>query len=157
MVDFRPVSRDHVVTAIEEYDELGGDALLAAHDSARPRDHTLTFRGRLYDAKVVAGLAYMRATRAAASPDDLFRGRHSAAVVLRDLGFDVSVPAPPEPEPRATRSVGPARPAKVRAATPSRVPASPRSRSVAAADRPVTTCPTCFLALPATGICDDCD
>lgn len=159
MVDFRPVSHEHVLTAIEEYDALGGDALLAAHDAERPRDHTLTHRGRIYDAKVVAGLAYMRATRAAASPDELFRGRHSAAVVLRELGFEVSVPAPPEPQrvrrspaARSSRSTtGAARPASTRAAT------TPRARAQAVTDRPVRTCPTCFLALPATGICDDCD
>jgi hypothetical protein len=30
------------------------------------------------------------------------------------------------------------------------------TRRVAKSDRPTAVCPTCFLALPATGICDDC-
>jgi hypothetical protein len=28
---------------------------------------------------------------------------------------------------------------------------------VAKTDRPVAVCPTCFMALPATGVCDNCD
>lgn len=41
-----------------------------------------------------------------------------------------------------------------------RTPASARPaaapRKVAKSDRPVTLCPTCFMALPATGVCDTC-
>jgi hypothetical protein len=54
-----------------------------------------------------------------------------------------------------------------RAARPSRVPGAPRTQRgerpptakprVAASDRPVAVCPTCFMALPATGRCDTCD
>lgn len=37
-------------------------------------------------------------------------------------------------------------------------PATPRaSRAATATVRPTLTCPTCFMALPATGICDTCD
>ena len=36
-------------------------------------------------------------------------------------------------------------------------PRSPRPKRVAASDRPVTVCPTCFMAIPATGLCDNCD
>ena len=34
--------------------------------------------------------------------------------------------------------------------------AAPRPR-VAKTDQPVAVCPTCFMALPATGVCDNCD
>jgi hypothetical protein len=33
---------------------------------------------------------------------------------------------------------------------------TPKPR-VAKTDRPVAVCPTCFMALPATGVCDNCD
>ncbi|MEE1617218.1 hypothetical protein [Brachybacterium sp. J153] len=32
-----------------------------------------------------------------------------------------------------------------------------RGDATAEADRPLPVCPSCFLALPATGVCDDCD
>ena len=35
--------------------------------------------------------------------------------------------------------------------------AAPPKRRVAKTDRPVAVCPTCFMALPATGVCDNCD
>ena len=41
-----------------------------------------------------------------------------------------------------------------------RAPAAPRTstpRRPARSDRPVATCPRCFMALPATGLCDNCD
>jgi hypothetical protein len=52
-------------------------------------------------------------------------------------------------------SASPRRPASSRAAT-SRAPA-PTKRRVAKSDQPVSVCPTCFMALPATGVCDNCD
>lgn len=155
MVDFRAVTRDHVLTALEEYDAAGGAALLAMHGRGEST-HTLRHGGRQYDAKVVAGLAYMRATRAAASPDELFSGRHSATDVLPDLGFDLTVPPPPPaPEPRPRRSAPPTtRPRSTAGAASATAPPTRRPVKVEA---PVKLCPTCFLALPATGVCDDCD
>lgn len=32
-----------------------------------------------------------------------------------------------------------------------------RGEAAAEAERPLAVCPSCFLALPATGVCDDCD
>lgn len=55
------------------------------------------------------------------------------------------VAAHPEPI-RATRSP--------RGRTASR---TPTPRKPARTDRPTATCPRCFMALPATGICDNCD
>jgi hypothetical protein len=50
----------------------------------------------------------------------------------------------------------PRRPARRRTST-SREPAPAPRRRVAQSDRPVAVCPTCFMALPATGVCDNCD
>ena len=37
-----------------------------------------------------------------------------------------------------------------------KAPPTPRAARAAAVARPTLTCPTCFMTLPATGICDDC-
>jgi len=65
-----------------------------------------------------------------------------------DGGVPAQLPgsAPPRRTPRA-RSASPRSPGPVR---------TPRPR-VAKTDRPVAVCPTCFMALPATGVCDSCD
>lgn len=55
--------------------------------------------------------------------------------------------------PRAPRS--PAAPRTPRAAKVPKEPAAPKR--VHAVDRPVAVCPRCFMALPATGLCDTCD
>ncbi len=51
----------------------------------------------------------------------------------------------------------PKRPARARAATTKRAGAPAPKPRVAKTDRPVSVCPTCFMALPATGVCDNCD
>ena len=60
--------------------------------------------------------------------------------------------APRGPAPRAPH-------ARVRAAAPpaAREPEGRRPERVAASDRPVTVCPRCFMAIPSTGLCDNCD
>ena len=58
------------------------------------------------------------------------------------------VGAPPPPARAPARRAPSARPATPRVSTP---------RRVAKTDRPTATCPRCFMALPATGICDNCD
>ena len=59
----------------------------------------------------------------------------------------VGAPPPPARSPvrRASGKAGP---------SSSRPPAA---RRVARSDRPTATCPRCFMALPATGVCDNCD
>ncbi len=42
------------------------------------------------------------------------------------------------------------------ALTPQVASARSRSRKAAHAARPIATCPACFMALPATGVCDNC-
>ncbi len=45
-------------------------------------------------------------------------------------------------------------------ATTKRTPApkaEPKPGRIAASDRPINVCPRCFMAIPATGLCDNCD
>uniref|UniRef100_UPI001D0C44F9 hypothetical protein n=1 Tax=Nocardioides lijunqiniae TaxID=2760832 RepID=UPI001D0C44F9 len=67
----------------------------------------------------------------------------------------------PVPEPvgrrrprAAAASGGSGAPRTPRVAKPPAPPVKPR---IAASDRPVTVCDRCFMALPATGVCDNCD
>ncbi len=74
--------------------------------------------------------------------------RHFQAV---GLPADGGSTAALRPEPRATRSAAPRATRSTRTAA-----AKPSPRPTKPADRPVTICPTCFMALPATGVCDYC-
>lgn len=161
MAQFDAVTRDHVLAAMEDYDAVGGDALLERMGYGGDGDGGyVRLQGRTYDVRAVMGVAYMRATRQAIAWDALGRTRYAAGQALADLGFDVAMPSRPlEPEPVA-------RPVRTRAASTrtARTATSPAPRRAAAPartpapePRPVAVCPTCFLALPATGVCDDCD
>jgi hypothetical protein len=96
------------------------------------RDHVLTAM-ETWDA--AGGANYM-----------LVRGGVSTHVLLHH--GDDSPPAPQRVP--GTRSTTPRTP---RATTTRATTSRPR---VAASDRVDKLCPTCFLALPATGICDNC-
>jgi hypothetical protein len=72
---------------------------------------------------------------------DHLRAREGASSLSGLVG------APPPPR-RASRPSGGGRAATPRVSTP---------RQPAKSDRPVATCPRCFMALPATGVCDNCD
>jgi hypothetical protein len=92
-----------------------------------------------------------------ASPHDIVttpkhRPTDAAREVLSRLGIDTPEPPgwePPPPPPAPVAAVVPPKPRRVRA-TPVK-PVAPRKPD------PVTkVCPTCFMALPATGVCDNC-
>jgi hypothetical protein len=51
----------------------------------------------------------------------------------------------------------PKRAARPRSTTGARSSAPAPKPRIAKTDRPVSVCPTCFMALPATGVCDNCD
>jgi hypothetical protein len=47
-------------------------------------------------------------------------------------------------------------PRAARATRTAREPKAPAPKRVAKSDKPIAVCPSCFMALPATGICDNC-
>jgi hypothetical protein len=47
-------------------------------------------------------------------------------------------------------------PRAARAPRAAREPKAPAPKRVAKTDKPVAVCPNCFMALPATGVCDNC-
>jgi len=169
MPDWNQVSRTHVLQAMEEYDRIGDREFLRRYGFGRSRIYTVWNGGQEYDSKAILGAAYFHATGTPAGSGDFSGGEQGAAEVLREKGFDVAVneiEAAAEERKAASR---PARPAASGARTTSRrtsadgptatkVTASrPKPRRTAAAAPVLKICPTCNMALPASGICDFCD
>jgi hypothetical protein len=147
------IDRDHVLTALETWDAAGGANYMLVRGGVST--HVLLHHGREYDAAAIAGIAHGLATGRTLTPADIPGGSEGASKALRRLGFDIRDDSPP--------GASTARTPGSRASTPraSRTPGArattTRSPRVAASDRPDKLCPRCFIALPATGICDQCD
>ncbi len=74
----------------------------------------------------------------------------------RARGFDLPYkPALPRFAP--SKPIRPAASSSPSTRVKSNKPSTPQQRAAAAAERPVAYCDTCFLALPATGVCPNCD
>jgi hypothetical protein len=164
MPDWTLLNRSHVTAALAECDRLGSREFLSRYSFGRSRAYTLWHGGQEYDPKAILGVAYTHATGRAPTRDE-FRGSLSPAMrVLQGLGFDVVVdeeeleqeerreqarPAVSTPSAASGTSRAPARTAPARKAV--------KPTRVKPIDVPVKVCPTCYTALPATGVCDYCD
>ncbi len=143
------IDRPHVLTAIETWDKAGGSNYMLVRGGVST--HVLVHGGREYDATAIVGIAHGLATGNTLTPAEVPGGGAGASKALTRLGFDIRDDSPPAPQRvPGTRSTTPRTPR----ATTTRA-TTPRPR-VAASDRVDKLCPTCFLALPATGICDNC-
>jgi hypothetical protein len=145
MPDWSVVARAHVLSAMREYDELGSREFLRRYGFGRSTSCTLWHEGKEYDPKAVLGVAYYHASGTAARSDEFSGGKDGAATVLTDLGFDVAV----DEEALAAEKPLRAKPAKAK-------PARPKP-AAAVQDAGPKVCPTCHMALPASGACDFCD
>ena len=142
--------RDHVLTAMETWDAAGGANYMLVRGGVST--HVLMHHGREYDAAAIAGIAHGLATGRTLTPADIPGGSAGASKALARLGFDIRDDSPPSTRVPGTRSTTP----RTRSTSP-RSTGTPRPTRVAATDKPVNLCPRCFIALPATGICDTCD
>jgi hypothetical protein len=147
------IDRDHVLTAMETWDAAGGANYMLVRGGVST--HVLLHHGKEYDAAAIAGIAHGLATGRTLTPADVPGGSEGASRALTRLGFDIRDDSPPTERVAGTR----ARTPRTTSASPrsSRSTGTPRPTRVAASDRPVNLCPRCFLVLPATGICDNCD
>jgi hypothetical protein len=146
------VTRQHILQAIAEYDERGGDSFLGVYGFGPAVDSFLIHEGRSYDSKAILGVAHKYATGRVAPSDEFSGGVSGAAELLRRRGFEVTGP-------EIAVAAAPARRAAAgRTTTPRTTTARPSTRSAArrAEERPPAICPTCFTVLPATGVCDTC-
>lgn len=147
------IDRPHVLTAIETWDTAGGGNYMLVRGGVST--HVLLHLGREYDAAAIVGIAHGLATGRTLTPADIPGGSGGAGKALTRLGFDVRDDSPPAPSTGRARTPA-ARASSARASSRAARPSTPRPR-VAASDKPDTLCPRCFIAVPATGICDTCD
>jgi hypothetical protein len=163
MPDWNTVTRAHVLAALAEGERIGTREFLTRYGFRGLHAAQLWHRGEEFDAAAILGVAYLQATGRVATKDELPSGEDGVAQVLTRLGFDV-VAQEPSIAPARTTKAAPARTTK---ATPARsVKATSPARSTKAAPAPTrrtkpeptfTICPRCQMALPATGVCDNCD
>lgn len=144
MATFSAVTRQHILAAIAEYDDRGAENFLGVYGFGPSTGYTLVHDGKTYDSKAILGVAHRYATGRVATSEEFSGGVLGAAKVLRKHGFDVPGPVSDSSAapPRRTTSTG-----RARTATP---------RRAAEPEKPPAVCPTCFMTLPATGICDSC-
>ncbi|MEP6816936.1 MAG: hypothetical protein ABI873_15445 [Marmoricola sp.] len=90
MSNLHAVTREHVLLAVDEYDELGDEEFLTAYGFGQAREYVLRHDGKDYDSKAVLGVAQGLANGRPASSQQLSDGKEGAAKVLRALGFDVA-------------------------------------------------------------------
>lgn len=133
------VTRQHVLSAIHEYDEVGQDEFLDRYGFAPSREYVLRHADHSYDSQAVLGAALRYATGTAATADELSSSRTGAAKALRNLDFEVLSPQ------------------KAESAKPVPTTSIPNQRRTNGIEPVVAICPTCFLALSADGSCDNCD
>jgi hypothetical protein len=133
------VTRSHVLAALREYDELGPREFLRRNGFRRAAAYTLWHQGGEFDPMAVLGVAYHHATGTVARPAERSGSQGAAVKALTDLGFDVVV----DEQELVTR-----RPRPTKATKP---------KPVAARDTPPTVCPSCHMAVPASGVCDFCE
>jgi hypothetical protein len=139
MVAWTAVSRQHVLAAIHEYDEVGQDAFLGRYGFAPSREHVVRHANQSYDSKALLGASLGYATGTPATAAEFTSSKTAAAKVLRDLDFDVLSPE------KADTVV----------AVPTTTIANQRRTN--GIEPVVAICPSCFLALTAAGVCDNCD
>jgi hypothetical protein len=153
------IDRDHVLTAMETWDTAGGANYMLVRGGVST--HVLLHHGKEYDAAAIAGIAHGLATGRTLTPADIPGGSAGASKALIRLGFEVRDDSPPTERVPGTRSrtarTSSASTASPRSRSATRSTGTPRPGRVAASDKPVNLCPRCFIALPATGICDNCD
>ena len=142
MATFSSLTQKHVLDTLAEHDELGAEAFLAAHGFEASPDSQINHEGRLYDARAILAVAHRRATGRLATPEEFRSSLGQALTILRRRGFEVSGPTTPKRPPAAPRAT--------------RTPSASSTRKLAPEDRPAPVCPTCFVVLPATGVCDEC-
>lgn len=151
------VTSQHVFQAIAEYDERGDEQFLELYGFEASPTFALIHDVRRYDAQAVLGVAHRFATGRLATPDEVGNEMPGALGILRRRGFEVSEPTTPvrTEAKKATRA-----PRAPRSAPRPVVPRPPARSDSARADlvreERLMICPTCFTALPGTGICDAC-
>jgi hypothetical protein len=88
-VTWNNVTRNDVVSAIQEYDRLGPDGFFAEHGFGPTTTYDLVWDERRYPPKAILGTAYELATGQRLASGDFEGGKTGAVAVLGQLGFTV--------------------------------------------------------------------
>jgi 5-methylcytosine-specific restriction protein A len=89
---FQDITREAVLAAIAEYDELGQDEFLARYGFDRARAYLLFHDGKEYDSKAIVGVAHrFLPGERALSAREFSGGEATVGHLLRRLGFTVQV------------------------------------------------------------------
>ncbi|MEU6746789.1 HNH endonuclease [Spirillospora sp. NPDC046719] len=83
------ISRDDVLKAIAEYQELGREEFLARYGFKEARTYLLVHDDAFYDSKAIAGVAHRYSTGTALAAGEFSGGEKHAVRVLNQLGFEV--------------------------------------------------------------------
>jgi hypothetical protein len=83
------VSRDDVLRAIGEYDQLGAEQFYSMHGFGPTTTYDLVWEERRYPPKAILGAAYEFATGQRLASGDFEGGKSGAVSVLGKLGFTV--------------------------------------------------------------------
>ena len=81
------VAHADVLSAIQEYDELGPERFFSKHGFAPTTTYDLVWERRLYPPKAILGTAYEIATGERLASGDFEGGKSGAVKVLGQLGF----------------------------------------------------------------------
>jgi HNH endonuclease len=87
LVALSDITRDGVLRAMAEYDELGADEFLARYGFAPARLYRVAEYGRQYDSKAIVGVAHGYATGQLLSARDFSGGQQTVVKTLEALGF----------------------------------------------------------------------
>ncbi|MFE6712915.1 HNH endonuclease [Streptomyces sp. NPDC057695] len=90
------ISREAILKAVAEYDELGRDEFLSRYGYKRATGYLLLHEDREYDSKAIAGVAHKFDQGRALRPDELVGGRSHAARWLAQLGFLIRAKRSPD-------------------------------------------------------------
>lgn len=88
-------SREAVITAIQEYDQLGKDAFLERYGFGEARSYFLVHDEKEYDSKAIAGVAFKNQFGALLGPADFSGGHATVQKKMKSLGFLVRGTRPP--------------------------------------------------------------
>jgi hypothetical protein len=83
------VTRDEVLRAIGEYDQLGPKQFFSEHGFAPATTYELVWEARSYPPKAILGTAYEFATGERLASGDFEGGKSGAVKVLGKLGFTI--------------------------------------------------------------------
>lgn len=82
------ITRDAVLQAMAEYDELGADGFLTKYGFAPSRLYRVAEDGRQYDSKAIVGVAHGYDTGQFWTASDFSGGQQTVVRTLQDLGFN---------------------------------------------------------------------